>query len=70
MFLYSSQNSLIILEIAKVSEGFLKREWLDANGEREKGSKHNENLQIVINTALILWYNTMYILLAKHKKAN
>jgi hypothetical protein len=33
---------------ATVAQTFLKREWLDAEGQREKGAKHNENLQFLL----------------------
>jgi len=31
-----------------LAEEFLKREWLSTDGQREKGSKFNEQLQFVI----------------------
>ncbi|XP_062598461.1 Fanconi anemia group D2 protein-like, partial [Saccostrea cucullata] len=33
---------------ATVAQTFLKREWLDAEGQREKGAKHNENLHYLL----------------------
>lgn len=33
---------------AVAAQSFLKREWLDAEGQREKGAKHNENLQFLL----------------------
>ncbi|XP_069142684.1 Fanconi anemia group D2 protein-like [Argopecten irradians] len=40
------------IKIVTLSEEFLKREWLGTDGEKEKGAKHNENLQFVIRTYL------------------
>lgn len=37
---------------AVAAQSFLKREWLDAEGQREKGAKHNENLQFLLKTYL------------------
>ncbi|XP_078340386.1 Fanconi anemia group D2 protein-like [Crassostrea virginica] len=37
---------------ATVAQSFLKREWLNAEGQREKGAKHNENLQFILKTYL------------------
>ncbi|KAL5014959.1 hypothetical protein ScPMuIL_009229, partial [Solemya velum] len=39
-------------KIGEISEEFLKREWLDSSGEREKGAKHNENLQVILKAFL------------------
>ena len=38
----------IVLTIAEHAEEFLKREWLGKDGERDKGAKFNEQLQIVV----------------------
>uniref|UniRef100_A0ABM0MZN2 Fanconi anemia group D2 protein-like n=1 Tax=Saccoglossus kowalevskii TaxID=10224 RepID=A0ABM0MZN2_SACKO len=35
-------------KIAALSVSLLKREWFAADGEKEKGSKHNENLQVIL----------------------
>ncbi|XP_021343216.1 Fanconi anemia group D2 protein-like [Mizuhopecten yessoensis] len=40
------------VKIVAMSEEFLKREWLGTDGEKEKGAKHNENLQFVLRTYL------------------
>ncbi|XP_061195193.1 Fanconi anemia group D2 protein-like [Saccostrea echinata] len=37
---------------ATVAQTFLKREWLDAEGQREKGAKHNENLHYLLRIYL------------------
>ena len=39
---------VLILVPVEVAQGFLKREWLGAEGEREKGAKHNEHLQALL----------------------
>lgn len=33
---------------ANICEEFLKREWMSADGQKEKGVRYNENLQIII----------------------
>ncbi|KAK2186158.1 hypothetical protein NP493_212g05055 [Ridgeia piscesae] len=39
-------------KIACVSEDFLKREWLDRDGQTLKGAKHNENIQALLKLYL------------------
>ena len=38
----------IVFITAEHAEEFLKREWLGKDGERDKGAKFNEQLQIVV----------------------
>ncbi|XP_046358167.2 Fanconi anemia group D2 protein-like [Haliotis rufescens] len=40
-------------KVAELAEEFLKREWFSSDGQREKGAKHNEQLQIVIKMFLV-----------------
>lgn len=37
-----------VVTIATLAESLLKRDWLDEDSVREKGAKHNELLQTVI----------------------
>ncbi|XP_055999179.1 Fanconi anemia group D2 protein-like isoform X3 [Ostrea edulis] len=47
-----SDSNDTCVKTATVAQTFLKREWLDAEGQREKGAKHNENLQFLLKTYL------------------
>lgn len=42
------ENGFVVLISVPLAEEFLKREWLGQDGQREKGSKFNEQLQFVI----------------------
>ncbi|XP_077977229.1 Fanconi anemia group D2 protein-like [Glandiceps talaboti] len=35
-------------KLAALSESFLKREWVATDGQKEKGSKYNENIQVLL----------------------
>ncbi|XP_053376879.1 Fanconi anemia group D2 protein-like [Mercenaria mercenaria] len=39
--------------LVPISEEFLKREWLGHDGQREKGSKFNEHLHIIIKSFIV-----------------
>ncbi|XP_076105835.1 Fanconi anemia group D2 protein-like [Mytilus galloprovincialis] len=40
-------------QIPNICEEFLKREWMSADGQKEKGVKYNENLQIIIRAFMV-----------------
>lgn len=45
---FNVNNFKLKIFSATAAQSFLKREWLDAEGQREKGAKHNENLQFLL----------------------
>ncbi|ESO88868.1 hypothetical protein LOTGIDRAFT_125515 [Lottia gigantea] len=47
------ENTELQQKIATLACDLLKREWRTVDGEREKGQKHNELLQIVIRTYIV-----------------
>lgn len=48
LFFFNGNNFKFWKLSAVAAQSFLKREWLDAEGQREKGAKHNENLQFLL----------------------
>ena len=44
-----------------LAETFLKREWIGADGEKGKGAKHNDNLQIIIKYVLVICQHVVYM---------
>ncbi|KAL4226050.1 Fanconi anemia group D2 protein [Mactra antiquata] len=48
-----SDNKQLTSCLVPLSEEFLKREWLGQDGQREKGSKFNEQLQIIVKSFII-----------------
>ncbi|XP_041347848.1 LOW QUALITY PROTEIN: Fanconi anemia group D2 protein-like [Gigantopelta aegis] len=45
-------NQKLSSKLGGHAETFLKREWIGADGEKEKGAKHNDSLQSIIKTYL------------------
>ncbi|KAK3101624.1 hypothetical protein FSP39_004973 [Pinctada imbricata] len=48
-----SDSTNLTGKITNVCENFLKREWFSPDGEKEKGAKHNENLQVILKKYLV-----------------
>ncbi|XP_060605548.1 Fanconi anemia group D2 protein-like [Ruditapes philippinarum] len=48
-----SEDRQLTRKLVPISEEFLKREWIGHDGQREKGSKFNEHLQIIIKSYVV-----------------
>ncbi|XP_076303997.1 fancd2 isoform X2 [Tachypleus tridentatus] len=47
-------------ELVKVADSFLKRDWLGSDGLKEKGAKHNQNIETLLRSTFSTFYKSFF----------